>query len=116
MEKRTVAELNALVVKGDSKAKAELARRLLEEEGVNKDETKAVSLLEDCVAHGDADAMAMLAKCCALGDGMEYDVERAEALLSDAEKRKNKEASSLNMLINEWKEKERVYLDGLLTK
>ena len=116
MEKRTVAELNALVVKGDSKAKAELARRLLEGEGVNKDEAKAVSLLEDCVAHGDADATVMLAKCCALGRGIGHNAERAEALVSEAAKGKNKEASSLNMLINEWREKERLYLDGLLTK
>ena len=41
-------------------AKRESARRLLEGDGVDKDEAKAVSLLEDCVAHGDADAMVML--------------------------------------------------------
>ena len=64
-----------------------MARRLLEGDGVDKDEAKAVSLLEDCVAHGDADAMVMLAKCCALGRGMEHNAERAEALVSDASKK-----------------------------
>ena len=64
-------------------AKRESARRLLEGDGVDKDEVKAVSLLEDCVAHGDADAMMMLAKCCALGRGIEHNAERAEALVSE---------------------------------
>ena len=113
MEKRTVAELNALVVKGDSKAKAELARRLLEGDGVDKDEAKAVSLLEDCVAHGDTDAMVTLAKCCALGRGMEHNAERAEALVSEAAKKGNDEARILLQLINDWKGKERINLKSM---
>ena len=48
------------MAQGDMKAKREMARRLLEGDGVDKDEAKAVSLLEDCVAHGDADAMVTL--------------------------------------------------------
>ena len=80
-----------------------MAKRLLEGDGVDKDEAKAVSLLEDCVAHGDADAMMMLAKCCALARGMEHNAERAEALVSEAAEKGNHEARVLLQLINEWK-------------
>ena len=90
-----------------------MARRLLEGDGVDKDEAKAVSLLEDCVAHGDADAMVMLAKCCALGRGMEHNAKRAEALVSDAAKKGNNEARILLQLINDWKGKQRVDLERL---
>ena len=93
--------------------KRESARRLMEGDGVDKDEAKAVSLLEDCVAHGDADAMLMLAKCCALARGMEHNAERAEALVSDASKKGNDEARILLQLINEWKGKEAIELVGL---
>ena len=92
-----------------------MARRLLEGDGVDKDEAKAVSLLEDCVAHGDADAMVMLAKCCALARGMERNAERAEALVSDASKKGNHEACILLRLINEWKGKTHIDL-GCLKK
>ena len=44
--------------------------RLLVGDCVDKDEAKAVSLLEGGVARGDTDAMVMLAKCCALARGM----------------------------------------------
>ena len=94
------------MAQGDMEAKRVLAKRLLKGYNVDKDEERAVSLLEDCVAHGDADAMVMLAKCCALGRGMEYDVERAEALVSDAAKKGNREARLLMKLINDWKGKE----------
>ena len=87
-----------------------MARRLVEGDGVDKDEAKAVSLLEDCVTHGDADAMVMLAKCCALGRGMEHNAERAEALVSDAAKKGNHEARLLLQLINDWKEKQHIDL------
>ena len=90
-----------------------MARRLLEGDGVDKDEAKAVSLLEDCVAHGDVDAMVMLAKCCALGRGMEHNAERAEALVSEAAKKRNHEARILLRIINEWKDKERIDLERL---
>ena len=95
------------------KAKRKMARRLLEGDGVDKDEAKAVSLLEDCVGHGDADAMVMLAKCCALGCGMEHNAKRAEALVSDAAKKGNNEARVLLQLINDWKGDESVDFDGL---
>ena len=108
-----MAELKVFVGQGDIRAKKEMARRLLEGEGVDKDEGKAVSLLEDCVAHGDTDAMVMLAKCCALGRGMERDAERAEALLFDAAKRGNDEALVLTKYISEWKEEHSVSLTGL---
>ena len=92
-----------------------MARRLLEGDGVDKDEAKAVSLLEDCVAHGDADAMVMLAKWCALGHGIEHNAERAEALVSEAAKKGNDEARILLQLVNDWKGNERIYL-GCLRK
>ena len=105
--------LQDLVTQEDMEAKREMARRLMEGDGVDKDEAKAVSLLEDCVAHGDADAMVMLAKCCALGLGMEHNAERAEALVSDAAEKGNHEARILLRLINDWKGKEYIYLGGL---
>ena len=97
----------------DMEAKREMARRLMEGDGVDKDEAKAVSLLEDCVAHGDADAMVMLAKCCALGCGMEHNAKRAEALVSEAAKKGNKKARILLQLINDWKGNEHIDLSGL---
>ena len=107
------ASLDDPVAQEDMEAKREMARRLLEGDGVDKDEAKAVSLLEDCVAHGDADAMVMLAKCCALARGMKRNAERAKALVSNAENKGNHEARILLRLINDWKGKEYIYLGGL---
>ena len=90
-----------------------MAERLLKGDGVNKDEAKAVTLLEDCVAHGDADAMVMLAKCCALGRGTEYNAERAEALLSEAKKKVNREARFLMELVEDGKEIKNDFYRGL---
>ena len=97
----------------DMEAKRELARRLVEGDCVDKDEAKAVSLLEDCVAHGDADAMVILARCCALARGMEHNADRAEALVSEAAEKGNDEARVLSQLINRWKGKECIYLERL---
>ena len=97
----------------DMVANREMAWRLLNGYGADKDEEKAVSLLEDCVARCDVDAMVMLAKCCALGRGIEHDAKRAEALLSDAAKKGNDEARFLMKLINEWKGKESIDLGCL---
>ena len=97
----------------DMKAKREMAKRLMEGDGVYKDEAKAVSLLEDCVAHGDTVAMLMLAKCCALGGWMMRSAERAEALVSEAAEKGNHEARLLLQLINNWKGEESVYLCSL---
>ena len=94
-------------------AKREMARRLLIGDGVDKDEAKAVSILQECVAHGDTDAMMMLAKCCALARGMEHNAERAEALVSDAAQKGNDEARILMQLINDWKVQERIDLKRL---
>ena len=105
--------MNESATQGDMEEKREMAERLLKGDGVDKDEEKAVSLLEDCVTHGDADAMLMLAKCCALGRGMEHDAECAEALVSDAAKKGNDEARILMELINEWKGKEFMNLESL---
>ena len=110
---QNVEELHVSTTQEDMEEKREMARRLMEGDGVDKDEAKAVSLLEDCVAHGDADAMVMLAKCCALGRGMEHNAERAEALVSDAAKKGNDEARFLLQLINDWKGTERLNLWGL---
>ena len=108
-----MAELENRAACSSREAKREMARRLLEGDGVDKDEAKAVSLLEDCVAHGDADAMVMLAKCCAIGRGMEHNAERAEALVSEAAEKGNHEARILLQLINDWKGKQRVDLERL---
>ena len=107
------AILDESAIREDLEAKREMARRLLEGDGVDKDEAKAVSLLEDCVAHGDDDAMVMLAKCCALGRGVGYNAKRAEALVSDAAEKGNHEARFLLQLINRWKGKESIDLKGL---
>ena len=105
--------MNESAAKGDMEARREMAERLLEGDGVDKDEEKAVSLLEECVAHGDTDAMVMLAKCCALGRGMGHNAERAEALVSDAAMKGNDEASTLMELINDWKGEESIDLESL---
>ena len=112
-KRQGMEELKELLSQGDNNAKKEMARRLLEEDGVDKDDAKAVSLLEDCVAHDDADAMVMLAKCCALGRGMEHNAERAEVLVSEAAKKGNDEARILTKLINDWKGKETIDLKSL---
>ena len=86
---------------------------MLLEDGVDKDQAKAVSLLEDCVARGDTDAMVMLAKCCALAHGMEHNAEHAEALLSDAAQKENYDARILMQLINDWKREKSLDLRSL---
>ena len=110
---QTVVTLDDSATQKDMETKREMAKRLVEGDGVDKDETKAVSLLEDCVAHGDADAMVMLAKCCALGRGMEHNAERAEALVSEAAKKGNDEARILLRFINDWKGEECICLKCL---
>ena len=99
----SIEKLEELAAHGDIQAKKELARRLIEGEGVEKNEEKAVSLLEPCATHGDADAMLMLANCCVYGDGIEQDTERAETLFRESAKRGNKDAISLVELIDIWK-------------
>ena len=84
-------------------AKRKMARRLLFGNGVDKDEAKAVSILEDCVARGDPAAKYQLAKCFALARGMEHNAERAEALLSDAAEKGHFEARLLMRFISNWK-------------
>ena len=98
---------------GSVTTKKRMAKRLLNGDGVDKDQAKAVSILEDCVARGDADAMVMLAKCCALSRGIEHNAERAEALLSDAAEKGNEEARILMQPINNWKGQKCASLWGL---
>ena len=112
MNVQEAASVDSSMAQDDKGAKREMARRLLEGDGADKDEAKAVSLLEDCVAHGDTDAMTMLAKCCALGCGMEHNAERAEALVSEAAEKGNDEACILLQLINDWKGEESIDLEG----
>ena len=97
----------------EMKAKKMMARQLLFGDGVDKDEAKAVPLLEDCVAHGDTDAMVMLAKCCAYGLGTEHNTERAESLLSKAAEKGNVDAYYLMDLIDSGKEKQTISCRGL---
>ena len=94
----------------DMEAKRVLARQMMEGYVQDKNEAKAVSLLEECVAQGDADALVMLAKWCALACGMKYDAGRAEALVSEAAKKGNHEARILLRFINDWKGKQRIDL------
>ena len=108
-----LTELVLLIAQGDLCAKTEFARRLLKGDGVDKNEAKAVPLLEDCVAHGDADAMVMLAKCCALGRGIEYDAERAQALIIESAIGGNDEAHYFMRFIQEYNGKETIDLAGL---
>ena len=103
MKAQSVDEVEVLVGQGDMDAKRELARRLMEGNGVPQNHPKAVALLEDCVALGDTDAMLMLAKCCAYGRGMEHNAERAESLISEAAEKGNTEAQCLMELIGNWK-------------
>ena len=110
---QSMDKLEVLVAQGDMDAKRELAKRLIEGNGVPQNHPKAVALLEDCVALGGADAMLVLARCCALGHGMEHDAERAESLTSEAAKKGNYEAQSLMRLINEWKGQQSVDLNSL---
>ena len=98
---------------GDTEAKREMARRLLIGDGVDKNEAKAVSILEDCVVLGDTDAMVMLAKCCVLARGMKHNAERAEALVSDAAEKGNHEARLLMQLINDWNREKSLDLRSL---
>ena len=113
MKAQSVDELDVLVGQGDMDAKRELARRLVEGNGVPQNHPKAVALLEDCVTLGDAESMLMLAKCCAFGHGIGHDAERAESLISEAANKGNYEALCLMRLINEWKGRESIDLRGL---
>ena len=94
--------------------KKEVARQLLKGDGVEKEEAKAVSLLEECVALGDTDAMLMLAECCAFGHGIEEDKVCAETLVSQSAKRGNKEAKAMMRLIKKWKGETEIDLTCLL--
>ena len=110
----SVDELEKLATKGHKEAKKELARRLIEGEGTDKNEAKAVQLLEKCVALGDPDSKLMLAKCCALGHGLDQNAERSEVLLKESAKEGNKDAQSLVQLMTECKDKTKADFSSLL--
>ena len=88
------------VIQRSTDAKRELAIRLLEGKGMQKNEEKAVALLAECVAHRDIHAMLTLGKCYAHGKGVEPDSERAKTLICNAAKKGNKEAQALMDLMN----------------
>lgn len=98
---------------GNVEAMKELAKRLLEEKGVEENEEKAVTLLENCAVLEDADAMLMLAKCCALGRGIERNAERARVLISESAEKGNSEAEHLVKLMRECKGRTGLDLDRL---
>ena len=108
-----MAELTLQITKGDLYAMTEFARRHLEGDGMERDEMKAVEVLEDCAHSEIPDAMLMLAKCCALGRGIARDTRRARKLISDAAKRGNEEAGLLMKLFNELRQQHRVDLWSL---
>ena len=105
-------ELGMLVAQGDLRAKAELARRMLEE-GMKENEVNAVSLLQDCARSDIPDAMVMLAKCYALGRGVECNKKQAEKLLSGAAKHGDEEAALLVKLFKEWRKQNELSLWSL---
>ena len=113
VKKQSLKELNDSVSQGNVEAKTELARRLLKGKDVDKDEKKAISILEECAALGDAQAMFMLAVCCTLGRGVEHNMERAKALLSEAAGKGFSAAQCLNQLINKQGKRESVEFEGL---
>ena len=110
---QTFEEFEASAAQGHMDAKRELAKRLMEGEGVEKNEAKAASLLEECVALGDAEAMLLLAKWCAHGRGMNQSAERAETLITESAKKGNKEAQSLMEILSDCKGKESIFFAGL---
>ena len=114
--KQTTKTLEEPVAQRCEDSKTEEARRLMEGEGVEKDEAKAISILEELVASGDTEAMLLLAEYCAFGRGMEQNKERAETLISEAATKKNKEAAILMKAISEWKGDEDIDLIRLFRK
>ena len=109
-----MGEIHNPYARRDIETKKELARRLMEGKDVEKDEEKAVDLLEDCVAFGDAEAMLMLGKCCALGCGTKKNARRAYDLIYDSFEGGNDEAESLLCLIDQCKGKRQMNIQGLI--
>lgn len=111
--KMTVERLEHYVEKGRTGAKKEMAKRLLEGKGVEKNEARALTLLNECVAGGDSDAMLILAKCCAYGRGMERDAGQAQRLIAEAAKQMNNKAQDFHRLISNYGQQECIDLAGL---
>ena len=83
VETLSIKELEDFADKFEPDAMNELARRLMDGKGVEKDVARAVSLLEECLEFGDEIGGLFLAECYAIGHGVEQDVERAEAIISE---------------------------------
>ena len=81
--------------------------------GVEKNEARALTLLNECVAGGDSDAMLILAKCCAYGRGMERDAGQAQRLIAEAAKQMNNKAQDFHRLISNYGQQECIDLAGL---
>lgn len=88
-------ELQKSTEQGQTEAKRELAIRMMKGEGMNKNETMAVALLEDCAASDDTEAMLMLAECCAFGYGTLENPKRVKALIIESARKGNNKARSL---------------------
>ena len=86
VETLSIKELEDLTDEFEFDAMVELARRLIDGKGVEKDVARAVSLLEECLEFGDEIGGLFLAECYAIGHGVEQDVERAEAIISEGAK------------------------------
>ena len=114
VETQCIEDLEVSAKRGFRIAKKELARRLIDGKEVKKNDAKAASLLKECVIDGDDEAMLMLAKCYAFGIGVSQNGMQAEALVSESAKMGNKEALFLMELINDWKGKKTIILDGSL--
>ena len=109
----TVGEPEDSVEQKGIEAKKELAKRLMEGEGVEKNDEKAVLLLEECVTLGDADAMFMLGKCCALGRGTKKSAHRAGVLITESVKRGIVQGESLYWLMMKCIGSTKVDISGL---
>ena len=107
-------EMNESMEQKDIEAKRELAKLFLKGDGVDKNEAKAVALLEECSTIGDPDAMLTLAKCIAFGQGVKQDAKLAESLITEAAKKGNVEAIKLAQLINDCKGQKPVYISRLV--
>lgn len=109
MSTKGTRETATPVSEGDLTTKKEF----MEGSETEKNDVKAVSLLEERAALGDADAMYTLAKYYALGNGIERSAKRAEELISECAKKGSSEAHALMELIKEWKGENNITLSSL---
>ena len=75
------------IQRGDKRGKTKLAWLMLS--GDDRDEDKAVVMLEERTKERDAEAMWMLGLCCEFGIGTEQELERARSLYQQSSTKKN---------------------------